>query len=114
MAVREIAASWHWVCDGCGANTVTPSRARPKYWNDLQILRDAYDYQGCVVADGSVKLTLCLACGVAAATAINEALDGRRAASVDTRPMDEDAPQSAASLASGAVGEAETPKGSGQ
>jgi hypothetical protein len=79
MAVREIAASFRFACDGCGDTEEMPSKSRPKYWSDLHILRDAYDYQGCAVADGSVKLTLCLACGNAATTALNKALDERRA-----------------------------------
>ena len=80
MAVREIAAVFRFACDGCGATDDMSSKSRPKYWSDLHILREAYDYQGYAVADGSVKLTLCLECGNAAATAVNEALDARRAA----------------------------------
>lgn len=80
MAVREIAARFAYACDGCGASEDMPNEQRPKHWSDLHILRDAYDFQGCAVADGSVKLTLCLECGNAAATAVNKALDDRRAA----------------------------------
>jgi hypothetical protein len=79
MAVREIPGSFRFVCDGCGAEEEMLSKSRPKYWSDLHILRDAYDYQGCAVADGSVKLLLCLECGNAAAGALNKTLEDRKA-----------------------------------
>jgi hypothetical protein len=78
MAVREIAASFRFACDGCGATEEMASKSRPKYWSDLHILRDAYDFQGCAVADGSVRLTLCLDCGATAVEAVNKALDARK------------------------------------
>lgn len=80
MAVSEVTATWRFTCDGCKAVEVLPTKSRPKYWSDFHILRDAYDYQGCAVADGSVKLLLCPECGNAAAGALNKALDERKAA----------------------------------
>jgi hypothetical protein len=79
MAVREIAASYEAVCDCCKAVEIMASKGRPKYWCDLHILRDAYDFQGCAVADGSVKLLLCLKCGEAATKAMNAVFDDVRA-----------------------------------
>jgi hypothetical protein len=83
MAIREQPVAWIFTCDGCGATETQPSKTRPKYWSDLHILRDAYDYQGAAVGDGAVKLTICLGCGEAATKAINAALDQRKSA-VDT------------------------------
>lgn len=79
MALREIAPSFEAICDCCKAVETMNSRGRPKYWSDFHILRDAYDYQGCAVADGSVKLLLCLKCGEAATKAVNAAFDQIRA-----------------------------------
>lgn len=81
MAVREVAPVFRFLCNGCGAVEDMPSKSRPKYWSDFHILRDAYDYQGCAVADGSVRLQLCLECSNDAATALNQALDKRKALS---------------------------------
>lgn len=83
MSIIEVAAKFRFACDGCGKTEEGPTRSRPKYWSDLHILRDAYDFQGCAVADGSVKLLLCLDCGEAAATVLNAALDARRAPAAD-------------------------------
>ncbi len=80
MAVREVTAKFEHVCDSCKAVETMPSKSRPKYWSDLHILRDAYDWQGAAVADGSVKLLLCLECGEAATKALNAALDEKREA----------------------------------
>lgn len=80
MAVTEIQATWRFTCDGCKATEESKTKSRPRYWSDLHILRDAYDYQGCAVADGSVKLLLCADCALAATTAVNKAIDERRAA----------------------------------
>lgn len=80
MAVTEIYATWRATCDCCKATEEMASRGRPKYWIDLHILRDAYDFQGCAVADGSVKLLLCKACADSAQKALNASFDERRAA----------------------------------
>lgn len=79
MAIREVAAQFEHVCDSCKVVETSATRSRPKYWSDFHILRDAYDFQGAAVADGSVKLLLCLACSDAAAKAVNAAIDERRA-----------------------------------
>ena len=79
MAVREVAATFEATCDCCRSVETMASKGRPKYWSNLHILRDAYDFQGCAVADGSVKMLLCLTCGEAVTKAINAAFDGIRA-----------------------------------
>lgn len=78
MAIREIAASFEHICDGCQTVKTSLSKSRPKYWCDFHILRDAYDFQGCAVADASVKRTLCGDCSTAAAEAVNKAIEERR------------------------------------
>jgi len=80
MSLRKIEASFEHICDGCGAVERTASTSRPKYWADLHILQDAYDYQGCAVADGSVKRLLCQECKSYVSEAANEAIETRRAA----------------------------------
>lgn len=85
MAVREIPGAFDHICDGCKSTERTNSKSRPKYWSDFHILRDAYDYQGCAAADGSVKLLLCIECGNLAATAVNRAIDERLAAKADAQ-----------------------------
>lgn len=80
MAIREIAASFEVVCDCCRETETMTSKHRPKYWSDFNILRDAYDFQGHAVADGSVKLLLCLKCSDAVAKAVNNTVDDLRAA----------------------------------
>ena len=79
MAVREIPASYESTCDGCGAKYASASKSRPPHWSNLIIERDAYDFQGCAVADGTIRRLLCDVCANAAAKAINEAI-ARRAA----------------------------------
>lgn len=80
MSVRKIEASYEHVCDGCRAMERTASTSRPKYWADMHILQDAYDHQGCAVADGSVKRLLCADCTSAVAAAANAAISDRRTA----------------------------------
>ena len=75
MAVSEITASWRATCDCCKVAEVMPAKGRPKYWSDFQILRYAYDFQGYAVADGSLKLLLCLTCSDATTKAINTTFD---------------------------------------
>lgn len=79
MAVREISASFEAVCDCCRTVEPMKSNGRPAHWINLNILRDAYDFQGAAVADGSVKLLLCVPCSDAAVKAVNLAFDERRA-----------------------------------
>lgn len=74
MAVREIAASFEFVCDGCKAVETKATNSRPAYWSDFHILRDAYDFQGNACADGSVKLLLCMDCSEATTKAVNAVL----------------------------------------
>lgn len=78
MAATEVPTSWRMTCDACGAVEVKPAKSRPAHWIDLHLLRDAYDYQGCAVADGSIKLLLCAACADCVTKAINASLEERR------------------------------------
>lgn len=87
MAIHEIAAKFEATCDNCKAVEIGESNSRPKYWSNIHILRDAYDWGGNACADGSVKLLVCLKCGEAATKAMNAAFDEIRAALVS-----EDAP----------------------
>lgn len=74
MAVREIPAAVIMVCDGCGKEIEQPSKNRPAHWSDLHILRDAYDFQGCAVADASVRRQLCSECSTVVFHAVNTAI----------------------------------------
>lgn len=80
MALTEVQATWRAACDCCKAIVEMASKRRPAHWIELHILRDAYDFQGAAVADGSVKLLLCVPCSKAAVDAMNESFDERRAA----------------------------------
>lgn len=73
MAVREIPAAFEIRCDGCGKTVQSTSKHRPDHWSNLDIGRDAYDFQGCAVADGSVHLLLCDVCSPVVFHAVNEA-----------------------------------------
>lgn len=79
MAVREIPAAFEMRCDCCGKIETSASKGRPAHWSDFHILRDAYDFQGAAVADGSVKLLLCLECSEPITKAVNAAVDDLRA-----------------------------------
>lgn len=72
MAVREIAARRIFVCDGCSVER--ESASRPAYWTGLKIEADAYDYQGCAVADASSSRVLCSDCTKAVHGAMNAAI----------------------------------------
>lgn len=80
MAIREIAASFEHICDGCKKVETTATKHRPNHWIDFNILRDAYDFQGHAAADGSTRLTLCYGCGDIVIKMVNKAIDERRAA----------------------------------
>ena len=78
MAVEEIPVQYVFICDGCGKRDQQKANIRPKYWSNLHLSRDAYDYQGQAVADGSTRSLLCDDCTSIVATAINTAIDQRR------------------------------------
>lgn len=69
MPVREIPATKEWCCDLCRKTVIDTSR--PKYWANLHLQQDAYDYQGAAVADASVKRLLCDSCREKVMNAIN-------------------------------------------
>lgn len=74
MGTKAIPQFFLHTCDGCGAEVKNAEVQRPKYWADLIIHQDAYDYQGCAVADGSVRRLLCGDCKKKVADAINTAI----------------------------------------
>ncbi len=74
MGTKKVPESYLHTCDGCGATQQHDRVSRPKYWSDLTLSRDAYDYQGCAVADGSVSRLLCDKCTEKVTSAINAAL----------------------------------------
>lgn len=80
MAIQEIPRSFLYICDGCKKEHLQEnasghySNSRPKYWATLKVSRDAYDYQGCAVADGSIERLLCDECSTKVVQAINSAI----------------------------------------
>lgn len=77
MGTREIPQSFEHKCDGCGKLETTKSKSRPPYWSNFTLAMDAYDFQGCAVADGSVHRLLCRDCTKAVADAMNAAIRAR-------------------------------------
>lgn len=77
MAIRHIPEIVVFICDGCSAEQKADGeyQRRPKYWSTLRVERDAYDYQGCAVADGSIERMLCRECSTKLENAINQALN---------------------------------------
>jgi hypothetical protein len=74
MGERKIPETYEYECDACERTETMGRRARPKYWTELTLSRDAYDYQGCAVADGTVKRLLCAECSEKVSAAINASL----------------------------------------
>jgi hypothetical protein len=81
MGIREVPKSYVYTCDGCRKEHTQENasghylNSRPKYWSTLKVGRDAYDYQGCAVADGSIERLLCDSCSEKVMKAINKALE---------------------------------------
>lgn len=75
MGVKEIPVMYEHSCDCCGKIERTPANFRPKYWSNLHISQDAYDFQGNAVADGSIRRLLCGECKDIIITAINTATE---------------------------------------
>lgn len=73
MTMKEIPQSFLYTCDGCGKEENLKTRTRPRRWVELNILADAYDYQGAAVADASSHRILCEKCYEFLGRAINEA-----------------------------------------
>ena len=82
MAVRNIPARRVFVCDGCSAEV--ESNSRPPHWTGLVIEANAYDYQGCAVADAGFSRILCADCTKVVHSAINAAMQERRDAIAGT------------------------------
>lgn len=88
MAVEEIPKSFRYTCDVCG-ETHTQENANGHYtngtppkWAKLVFKRDAVDFQGYAVADGTVERLLCHSCNPAILDAINVAA-GKLAAAAE-------------------------------
>ena len=80
MSARVIPTQYIYECDACGSNFVSEQKVdRPPHWCEFIIARDAYDWQGHAVADGTIKRLLCEPCGEVVSKAINGALSERRA-----------------------------------
>jgi hypothetical protein len=77
MAITEIPKKYVYTCDACGFEHVQEnalghySNSRPPRWANLTFSRDALDYHGAPVADGTVKLLLCASCHGRAAIMLN-------------------------------------------
>lgn len=78
MAIREVPSSYEYICDGCKTTETQAHKSQPKYWCELIFAQPAYDFQGCAVADGTIKRLLCADCTKAAADAVNAAIEARR------------------------------------
>ena len=87
MAVREIPTSFEHVCDACGRTVERPSKSRPQYWSNLAIGRDAYDYSGAAVADGSVHKLLCGKCSDVVYDAVNKAIARKKTSELTCLPQ---------------------------
>lgn len=74
MGMKPIPETFLYTCDGCNLPVTQNHKGRPKYWSELNIIADCYDWQGSAVANGSVKRMLCEKCTDKATKAINEAL----------------------------------------
>lgn len=80
MAIREVPKSYIYTCDGCGREHTQENAtghyagSRPTFWATLILQQDAYDFQGCAVADGTVTRLLCDKCTALATKALNSVL----------------------------------------
>lgn len=62
MGAQQVPARWVFTCDGCGKEVSSEAKSRPSHWYDVTIKRDAYDFQGAAVADGSHNWLFCEKC----------------------------------------------------
>lgn len=68
MGVREIPKAYEYTCDQCGEKHRQENAAghytnsRPPRWSWLTFARDALDYQGLPIGDGTIKRLLCSDC----------------------------------------------------
>lgn len=74
MGLNRIPPTYEHICDGCKATHVSASSARPRYWCDLTVAQEAYDFQGNAVANGSIERLLCPICKEKVVAAINSAM----------------------------------------
>lgn len=97
MTVREIPRAFEYICDVCSKTHRQENagghytNSRPPHWSHLKIGRDAYDFNGIAVADGSIERLLCDECGPVIFTAINEVSAGRKSPPPPPPPKDWDA-----------------------
>lgn len=77
MGIEQIPETFRYVCDACGKSEVLKFKARyPRQWGQLDVIVDAYDFQGAAVGDGSIYRMLCPHCLDVVTTAINVACKG--------------------------------------
>ena len=62
MSVETIPLQYKFRCDFCAKEKTHQSKSLPSHWAELALTRDAYDYQGAAVANGSISRTLCDKC----------------------------------------------------
>jgi len=72
MAIKEISKSYIFICDGCRKEHRQEHLRRPSHWMKFILERNALDYQGHAVADGTIKRLLCDVCGEKIGEAINK------------------------------------------
>ena len=71
MGKRDIPARTVFKCDACGNEAELASGLRPHGWSKLVLYRDALDFQGTPVADGTIRRDLCDDCTIQTVNAIN-------------------------------------------
>ncbi len=71
MGSRIIPQRYAFICDKCEKQEESSVQRRPSYWTELHWIKDALDYQGNAVADGSIKLLLCDKCSTIVMKALN-------------------------------------------
>ena len=74
MGMTHVPATVRFTCDVCGKEDV--GNSRPKYWTELNIIADAYDFHGCAVASANHDRLLCSHCTGIIHAAINKAAAG--------------------------------------
>lgn len=72
MGKQYVPEKYVHTCDACGVDKESKSDRRPSTWVAIDVRRDACDFQGQAVADGSFDILLCPTCGPSAVGALND------------------------------------------